>query len=279
MYAKLSIEYRQSGGAFSTPRTFPLSRKSKFPSDLVLSSEGVYALQNTSTLRKLEKPLMIDQQTKKTRVRGLFAAAFVLACAFSTVTYAAAQNVTPPTTPANITPPEGNTAFLVGNAIGTQGYTCLPQGTGAAWTVNPARPEATLFTKVLGQDVQIITHFLSPDTNPNKFAPKPVAFANATWQSSFDTSKVWAQTVGSIAAGTDLNSCSHANSIACLLLQSIGNAEGPTGGKLLAKTTFVQRLNTRGGLAPATGCSVAGDVGKQTLVPYSADYYFFHREE
>lgn len=222
---------------------------------------------------------MTDQQSKKTtRVRGLFLAALALACAFSTVNYATAQNVTPPTTPAKITPPEGNTAFLVGNATGTQGYTCLPTPTGASWTVNNARPEATLFTKVLGQNVQIITHFLSPDTNPNKNAPSPLAFANATWQSSFDTSKVWAQTVDSIPAGTD-PSCSHANSIACLLLQSVGNAEGPTGGKLLARTTFVQRLNTRGGLAPLTGCSVAGDVGKQTLVPYAADYYFFHGEE
>jgi hypothetical protein len=220
---------------------------------------------------------MTDQQTKKaTRVRGMFAAALVLACAFSTVTYAAAEDITPPVTPSRITPPVGNTAFLVGHATGTQGYTCLPLGTGASWTVNPARPEATLFTKFFGQDVQIITHFLSPDTDPN--APKPVDFANATWQSSFDTSKVWAKTVNHIDAGTD-PSCSHSGSIACLLLQSVGNAEGPTGGKLLAKTTFVQRLNTRGGLAPLTGCAVAGDVGKQTLVPYSADYYFFHGEE
>lgn len=220
---------------------------------------------------------MSNQQTKKTtRVRGMFAAALVLACAFSTVTYAAAQSVTPPPTPTLITPPQGNTAFLVGHATGTQGYTCLPLGTGASWTVNGARPEATLFTKFFGQDVQIITHFLSPDTDPK--APKPVDFANATWQSSFDTSKVWAKTVNHIDAGTD-PSCSHSGSIACLLLQSVGNAEGPTGGKLLAKTTFVQRLNTRGGLAPLTGCAVAGDVGKQTLVPYSADYYFFHGEE
>jgi hypothetical protein len=31
-----------------------------------------------------------------------------------------------------------------------------------------------------------------------------------------------------------------------------------------------------GGSAPATGCSVLSDVGKQTLVPYTADYYFYH---
>ena len=68
-----------------------------------------------------------------------------------------------------------------------------PKSTGASWTVNAARPEATLFTSFFGQDFQIITHFLSPDTNPNEFAPNPLPFGSATWQSSFDSSKVWAQ--------------------------------------------------------------------------------------
>src|SRR5882724_12570853 len=150
---------------------------------------------------------MICQATNK-KVRGLFAAALVLACAFSTVTYAAAQRVTPPTTPTLITPPAGNTAFLEGNATGTQGYTCLPTATGASWTVNGARPEATLFTKFFGQNVQIITHFLSPDTHPKITDPRPLPFANATWQSSFDSSKVWAAQVNFIVAGTD-PSCPH----------------------------------------------------------------------
>ena len=40
-----------------------------------------------------------------------------------------------PTTPTDITPPEGNSAFLVGHAFGTQGYVCLPDGTGGtSWT-------------------------------------------------------------------------------------------------------------------------------------------------
>jgi hypothetical protein len=189
-------------------------------------------------------------------------------------THAAAQNIASPTTPASITPPAGNFAFLLGRATGTQGYVCLPLGAGASWTVNNARPEATLFQTVYGQDVQIITHFLSPDTNPNKDAPSPLAFGNATWQSSFDSSKVWAQTVHAIAAGSD-PSCPNGGSIACLLLQSIGSVQGPTGGKVMTKTTFIQRLNTKGGSAPADGCLTSADVGKQALVPYSADYYFF----
>src|ERR1700756_3495305 len=100
-----------------------------------------------------------DQQTKNTaRVRNLFLAALVLACAFNTVSHAAAQ-VTPPPTPDTIAVPAGNSPYLVGHAFGSQGYTCLPTGTGGtAW--NPsARPEATLFSDLFGQQFQIITHF------------------------------------------------------------------------------------------------------------------------
>jgi hypothetical protein len=186
--------------------------------------------------------------------------------------------ITSPITPVAIAPPAGNSAFLVGHAAGTQGYVCLPTSTGVSWTVNNARPEATLFTNVLGEGVQIITHFLSPDTNPNGYSPNPLPFGNPTWQSSFDSSKVWGQVTHSIAPGTD-PSCPNAGSIACLLLQVVGSEQGPTGGKLLTKTTFVQRLNTSGGSAPGTGCFVSGDAGKQALVPYSADYYFFRADQ
>ena len=234
----------------------------------------------------------VNQQPKETaRVRSLYVAALVLACAFGTVTNAAAQKIASPATPAIITPPVGNSAFLVGHAlVGTQGYVCLPKGAGASWTVKPARPEATLFTTVFGQDFQIITHFLSPDTNPNEAAPNPLPFGSATWQSSFDSSKVWAQvplsnsttppSPASIPAGSD-PSCPNTGSIACLLLQSIGSLQGPTGGKFLTQTTFVQRLNTKGGSAPddADGCGSTTNVGNQKLVPYTADYYFFRKDQ
>ncbi len=175
------------------------------------------------------------------------------------------------TTSSTITPPAGNALFLATHGVGTQGYVCLPKDGGASWTVNGARPEATLFANIFGEPVQIITHFLSPDTNPNENAPNPVPFGSATWQSSFDSSKVWAQKFSSITAGSDA-SCPNAGAIDCLLLQSIGTEKGPTGGKIMTKTTFIQRLNTKGGSAPDTGCSVSGDVGHQALVPYSADY-------
>jgi hypothetical protein len=166
----------------------------------------------------------------------------------------------------------------VGHATGTQGYVCLPTASTVSWTVDASRPQATLFTYAFGDAFQIITHFLSPDTNPNAFAPSPLPFGNATWQSSFDSSKVWGQTLASITAGSDA-SCPNAGSIPCLLLQVIGSEQGPTGGKLMTKTTYVQRLNTNGGSAPGAGCSVTTDIGKQTLVPYTADYYFFRSDE
>jgi Protein of unknown function (DUF3455) len=47
----------------------------------------------------------------------------------------------------------------------------------------------------------------------------------------------------------------------------------------MTKTTYIQRLNTSGGSAPASGCAAPTDIGKQTLVPYSADYYLFHADQ
>lgn len=223
---------------------------------------------------------ILSQPARTIVNRSLVAVIFVIACAFCT-SYASAQIVVPPT-PTLITPPEGARAFLVGHAKGTQGYTCLPTAPGAdtaSWTINPARPEATLFTNFFGQDFQIITHFASPNVKPNgNVTTPPPAAGNATWQSSFDSSRVWAAVLkgNSIPPSPDQPSCPNVGSINCLLLTSVGNDTGPTGGKLLANVTFVQRLNTKGGLAPETGCSTSDDVGKQSLRPYTSDYYFYH---
>ena len=225
------------------------------------------------------------QQCEKTKSRRkLFAVALVFGCALSTAGNASAQHLTPPPTPTIITPPVGNSAFWVGHAQGTQGYTCLPTAPGAStasWTVNPARPDATLFQEFAGYEFQIITHFLSPNTNPKDTVPRPLPFGNATWQSSLDSSKVWAQVTNGnvLLPAPDLASCPNTGSIACLLLETVGSEHGPTGGTLLSKTTFIQRLNTNGGSAPTEGCSTSNDVGKQTLVPYTADYWFYRKDK
>ena len=214
-----------------------------------------------------------NRQARKTA--GLitqFVTAVVFAGAF-VVTQAAAQ-VTVPPTPESIAVPTGNSVYLVGHARGSQGYTCLPTSTGrAAW--NPtARPEATLFTDFFGQQVQIITHFQSINENP-KPNVIPSLSGNPTWQSSLDSSRVWMVKVKGIDPSSDIASCLHTGSIQCLLLQSVGNQKGPTGGNLLANATFIQRLNTHGGAVPTTACTV----GQTQLVPYTADYFFFHAAE
>lgn len=212
------------------------------------------------------------QRTKKTAIAWKIFAVITI-CAIGVVTHAGAQ-VTTPVTPSLISVPDGNTPYLVGHAFGSQGYTCLPTADGGtAW--NPvARPEATLFTDLLGAQFQIITHFQSINANPKSGIQPPLS-GNATWQSSLDSSRVWAVKVNGINPDPSIDSCSHTGSIQCLLLQSVGNAKGPTGGNLLFKTTFIQRLNTDGGAVPTSACTV----GQAQLVPYTADYFFYRASQ
>jgi hypothetical protein len=222
-------------------------------------------------------------ESRISKASNLLVIAVVLGCATMAVPVGQAQSMIPPTTPAIISPPAENALFLVGHAVGTQGYVCLPTSPGAltaSWTAKGARPEATLFLRYFGQDFQIITHFLSPDTSPNDAAPSPLPAGSATWQSSYDSSKVWAQVLhgNMISAGSD-SSCPNSGAIPCLLLESIGSQAGPTGGTILTKATFVQRLNTIGGSAPASGCATPVDLGSLALVPYEADYYFYRKDK
>jgi hypothetical protein len=166
-----------------------------------------------------------------------------------------------PSVPPELQPPPGNTPFLMAQASGTQDYICLPSGAGVAWSF--VGPEATLFVGVHGTHdntwQQVATHFLSHNPYEN-------GTARPTWQ-AFDTSRVWGNKVASatVAAGA----------IPWLLLQVVGSAHGPAGSDLLSHATFIQRLNTSGGVAPATGCSVATDIGTTALVAYSAEYVFY----
>jgi hypothetical protein len=207
------------------------------------------------------------QKTKKTAVWKMLAV--IAICTVGAITNAAAQISVPPV-PSTIAVPEGNTAYLVGHALGSQGYTCLPTvDGGTAW--NPAaRPEATLFAELFGQKFEIITHFQSINENPKPGIQVPLS-GNATWQASLDSSRVWAVKSAGINPDSSIEACPNTGSIQCLLLASVGNLKGPTGGSLLANTTFIHRLNTRGGAVPTSECTA----GQTQLVPYSADYYFY----
>jgi len=189
------------------------------------------------------------------------AAVLVLAFVVALPQPAHADQVTPPSVPTNLQVPEGSYVFLKGHAIGTQNYICLPSGNGFGWTF--FGPQATLFNEA---NEQSITHFLSP--NPSD------GTARATWQHSHDTSTVWASAQ---ASSTDPQYVAP-GAIPWLLLKVVGSQDGPTGGHKLTETTFIQRLNTSGGVAP-TGCESLTDVGKQAFVPYTADYFFYKKAD
>jgi hypothetical protein len=171
-------------------------------------------------------------------------------------------HITPPTVPAKIQPDEGSRLFLVGHAYGTQNYICLPSGAGFKFVL--FTPEATLFEH---RAKQVITHFFSPNPEENNTV-------RATWQHSRDSSIVWAKAIDSIDHTSNPELVAE-GAIPWVLLGKAGVAEGPGGGDTLTKTTFVQRLNTVGGVAPATGCASLADVGKQAFQPYEADYFFY----
>ena len=175
---------------------------------------------------------------------------------------AQAQTVTPPIVPpgSGLEVDGPDHAFLLGHATGFQNYECQPVDSlgRVDWVL--FTPQATLFDD---QNEQIIGHFNSP--NPDEAART----VRATWQDSADTSMVWAAAVKVVTVDP--------NSIPWVKLVRVGSRVGPTGGKTLSDTTFVQRVNTHGGLAPSTGCDQLPDVGTRAFMPYTADYFFYKK--
>jgi hypothetical protein len=188
------------------------------------------------------------------------ALAVALTVSLPQAVHAYARRVTPPPVPTDIAVPADQRAFLEGHRVGTQNYICLPSATGFAWTL--FTPEATLFDDY---GKQLTTHFFSP----NPFEDNTLV--RATWEDSRDTSTVWGQV---IQPSSDPNFVAP-GAIPWLKIKVVGVQDGPFWGDTLSDSTFIQRLNTRGGSAPATGCAEAKDIGQKAFVPYTADYFFF----
>jgi hypothetical protein len=172
--------------------------------------------------------------------RRLAAGVVTLAAALPLAQAAQAQQ---PASPRSLLPPAGNVPYLLGHGAGVQIYQCSATQAGFAWTF--VAPRANLTD---GRGQVIITHFGGP-----------------TWQAN-DGSKV----VGSLVSSVTISP----NAIPWLLLSTTATP-APTGGGLLAPATFVQRLFTVGGLAPAASTCNAGDVGVKSEVPYTAEYLFW----
>src|SRR5437879_3676313 len=158
--------------------------------------------------------------------------------------------------PDAIAVPPGNEVFLVGHASGTQNYICLPSATGFDWAL--FTPQATLFDD---EGRQVVTHYFSPsppESDPTKLVP--------TWQAN-DASTVWAVRDASVPSPT--------GSIDWVRLKTVAIKSGKAGGDRLSHTTYVLRVDTKGGTKPSTPCTAASNVGGKNCVPYTARYIFY----
>jgi hypothetical protein len=136
---------------------------------------------------------------------------------------------------ASLEVPDGNKVAMHAYAVGVQIY----RWSGAAWVF--VAPAAVLYAND-GFDGEVATHYAGP-----------------TWESN-SGSKV----VGSRIAGCTPDP----NSIPWLLLKAV-TTQGPG---ILERVTYIQRVNTVGGIAPA---APGTSVGQENQVPYTAEYVFY----
>jgi hypothetical protein len=180
------------------------------------------------------------------RIIGLVAlfSVAVLALASSTVVRAD-DDMRAPELPAScgtIQVESGNKVSFHVYAIGVQIYTW----NGTAWTLKA--PDANLYANDNYKGRGVGIHYGGP-----------------TWESN-SGGKVVAARVPNTGCTPD------ATAIPWLLLKSV-TTDGPG---IFSKVTYIQRVNTTGGLAPA----IAGTtVGEEKRVPYTAEYYFYRAED
>jgi Protein of unknown function (DUF3455) len=149
-----------------------------------------------------------------------------------------------PEVPMDIKVPDGHKVFLVGHAVGVQIYSCSPANGGYAWTL--VAPRADLY----GDNGKLIaTHFAGP-----------------SWQAKDGSLVVGRRDAPPVTMdGT---------AIPWLRLAAVSTSVGDDGDRL-AQTTYIQRVATTGGLAPAAGTCNATTAGTVEEIPYTADYYFW----
>ena len=172
----------------------------------------------------------------KTHMIRLLAACIVAMC----IPVAASAEPGDPLDPRTYAPE--SKPFLTLYASGVQRYACQANGT---WLFTD--PVAELYEPARSKAVG--SHYLNFATG------RPV------WEYK-DGSTVEAARRASAPAGP--------GNIAALLLEAVTTTAGDDGDRF-AKTTWVQRLNTSGGVAPAGACAP----GAVIAVPYTTDYVFW----
>lgn len=156
--------------------------------------------------------------------------------------HAPAQVAQHPDLPDKIKAPAGEEILLVAHASGSQIYVCQADANGKlGWTLKA--PEAELRND---QGAVIGRHYAGP-----------------TWKLN-DGSEV----TGKAAARSD---SPDADSIPWLLVTVTGHAGDGT----LSRVTTIQRIHTKGGVAPAAGTCNVDRQGSESKSSYVADYYFY----
>jgi hypothetical protein len=162
---------------------------------------------------------------------------FAIGVLLGSALQASGQVIPRPDVPDKINAPAGEEVVLVAHASGVQIYVCQPGADGKpAWTLKA--PEAEL--------------------RDDKGAVIGSHYAGPSWKYK-DGSSV----TGKAAARVD---SPDAGSIPWLLVSVTGHS----GDGLLGRVTSIQRVNTKGGVAPADACTQ----GTETKSTYTADYYF-----
>jgi Protein of unknown function (DUF3455) len=142
--------------------------------------------------------------------------------------------------PSSLRPPENQELFLQLHAKGEQIYACKTDSAQFAWSLKA--PDAQLFDK---------------DGKP--FGKH---FAGPTWESS-DGSRVTGKAVVTHPSPDP-------DSIPWLFVNVVSHE----GNGVLSRAVSIQRIDTKGGKAPVSGCD-ATHAGQEVRVPYTADYYFY----
>ena len=168
-------------------------------------------------------------------IRGFGSAMPLVTVSVALTLSAAAQQV-----PQQLQPPAGEQLVLQLHAKGYQVYTCKEDVAQYNWVLKA--PDAQLFDK---------------DGKP--FGKH---FAGPSWEAN-DGSRVTGQPIA-IVPSPD------AHSIPWLLVPVVSHE----GIGVLAHVNFIQRLNTKGGKAPSSGCDES-HAAQEIRVPYSADYVFY----
>src|SRR5258705_5091744 len=137
-------------------------------------------------------------------------------------------------------PPASERLLLQVHAKGDQIYTCKVDGAQFAWMLEA--PDAQLFDKT---GKAFGKHFAGP-----------------SWEAN-DGSRITGKAVAN-APSPD------SESIPWLLVNIVTHE----GNGVLSSATTIQRLNTKGGKAPVSGCD-ASHVGQEVRAPYTADYLFY----